>query len=59
MDSGGLNGGFAEGYSKAAIKLLESLQLDKSKNPSLKVNLIGLTPFYFNGKMMQKKLSGF
>lgn len=50
MDSGGLNGGFAEGYSKAAIKLLESLQLEKSKNPSLKVNLIGLTPFYFNGK---------
>ena len=37
MDSGGLNGGFAEGYSKAAIKLLESLQLDKSKNPSLNV----------------------
>lgn len=51
MDSGGSIGGFAEGYSKAALTLLKSLELKKAASPNpLCINLIGATDFYYNGK---------
>ena len=51
MDSGGSIGGFAEGYSKAALTLLKSLELKKAASPNpLCVNLLGATDFYYNGK---------
>ena len=51
MDSGGSIGGFAEGYSKAALTLLKSLELEKTARPDpLCVNLIGATDFYYNGR---------
>ncbi len=53
MDCGGLSGGFAEGWSKAAVRTLSKLSspaptlCEKSGRPRL--NLLGLTDFYFNG----------
>lgn len=52
MDSGGTIGCFAEGFSKACIKTLELLV--EGKEPvsikPLKVNLLGMTPYYYNGR---------
>lgn len=49
MDCGGIVGGFAEGYSKACIKVLQKF-VDKKDTPrSNTVNLLGLTEFYLNG----------
>lgn len=51
MDSGGLNGGFAEGYSKASLRLWQYLDLPVIKTKCrLGVNLLGCTTAYFNGK---------
>ena len=51
MDSGGLNGGFAEGYSKASLRLWQHLDLPEIKiKCCLGVNLLGCTTAYFNGK---------
>lgn len=51
MDSGGLNGGFAEGYSKANLRLWQYLDLPVIKTKCrLGVNLLGCTTAYFNGK---------
>lgn len=50
MDSGGIKGGFAEGYVAAALKILENIEFDIENNYEKSVNLIGLAPFYFNGK---------
>lgn len=50
MDSGGIKGGFAEGYVAAALKILESIEFDVKNNNEKLINLIGVTPFYFNGK---------
>ena len=51
MDSGGLRGGFAEGYSKASIRLWQYLDLPDIKiKCRLGVNLLGATTAYFNGR---------
>ena len=51
MDSGGLSGGFAEGYSKASIRLWQYLDLPDIKiKCRLGVNLLGATTAYFNGR---------
>lgn len=51
MDSGGLNGGFAEGYSRASLRLWQHLDLPAIKTKChLGVNLLGCTTAYFNGK---------
>lgn len=50
MDSGGVRGGFSEGYIMACLKILESLEFAKQNICNNKINLIGATPFYFNGK---------
>ncbi|WP_196598755.1 nitrogenase component 1 [Pectinatus frisingensis] len=49
MDCGGLLGGFAEGYAKAGVKLLQVLPLAVRKPVHKKINLLGLTDFYYNG----------
>lgn len=51
IDSGGLAGGFCEGYVKAAQGYLEQLPLDKSlKKEAKTVNLIGCTYNYYNSR---------
>ena len=51
LDSGGLNGGFAEGYSKASLRLWQYLDLPDIKIKCRSgVNLLGCTTAYFNGK---------
>lgn len=50
MDCGGMIGGFAEGYSKACIKVLQKF-VDPNDVPTARtVNLLGLTEFYLNGR---------
>jgi nitrogenase molybdenum-iron protein alpha/beta subunit len=50
FDSGGLTGGFAEGYVKASQATFKGLQLQKKiKTESCQVNLLGLTTGYYNG----------
>lgn len=49
MDCGGLVGGFAEGYNKAAITIIDKYarkNLEVKKNT---VNVLGLSDFYYNG----------
>lgn len=51
FDSGGMTGGFVEGYVKAAQTVLQSIELDKSKSvPNKKINLLGLSIGYYKGK---------
>lgn len=54
MDSGGTIGGFAEGFSRAMLKTFEQLDVEafaKNKTTkSLRVNLLGVTKFYYNGE---------
>lgn len=59
MDSGGTIGCFAEGFSKACIKTLE-LFLDAKKSANInpiKINLLGMTPYYYNGKADMEELA--
>lgn len=49
MDSGGTRGGFSEGYVLACLKVLDSIEFDKQDVHEKTINLIGATPFYFNG----------
>ncbi len=59
MDSGGIVGGFAEGYVKAALTLLNNLQFAKSndvKTEKPSVNILGLSDFYFNGVADRKEI---
>lgn len=49
VDSGGLKGGFAEGYSLAGLKLLQELNLHRQTVKPRTVNILGATPFYYNG----------
>ena len=49
MDSGGLDGGFAEGYAKASVALLRQSRWPKLPVRRGTVNVLGLTPFYYNG----------
>lgn len=50
MDCGGLLGGFAEGYAKAGIKILEAIADDGATAEENSVNILGMTPFYLNGQ---------
>lgn len=57
MDSGGLNGGFAEGYSKASLRLWHYLNVPDIKRKCQDgINLLGCTPAYFNGKNDLKEI---
>ncbi len=49
MDCGGLTGGFAEGYVKACLNLLQTLPPANRKTVKGTINILGLTDFYFNG----------
>ena len=50
LDSGGLYGGFAEGYSLTGLRCLECLGLAPRHKVELgTVNLLGLSPAYYNG----------
>ncbi|MGM9582619.1 MAG: nitrogenase component 1, partial [Phascolarctobacterium sp.] len=56
MDCGGLVGGFAEGYAKAALAVLEKF-LSKNDEPTeLAVNILGQTYFYLHGRDDTKEL---
>lgn len=50
LDCGGLLGGFAAGYVKAAELVINSLVKEKYALEPMKVNLLGTTEFYLNGK---------
>lgn len=50
IDTGGLKGGFSKGYEIAGLKLFEKLQLSRTKVLPRTVNLLGATPFYYNGE---------
>lgn len=62
MDCGGLVGGFAEGYVKAALAVIDKfakerlagVQEDEPKEKA--VNLLGLTDFYYNGVADTKEI---
>lgn len=56
LDCGGLLGGFAEGYVKAAELIINSQVKEKYKSEDLKVNLLGATEFYLNGKADIKEM---
>ncbi|MGM9568568.1 MAG: nitrogenase component 1, partial [Phascolarctobacterium sp.] len=50
MDCGGLLGGFVEGYTKAAITVLEKF-LARNDEPSKNtINILGQTDFYLHGR---------
>ncbi len=49
MDCGGMLGGFAEGYAKAGVKILDRLADDGVGLQKLAVNVLGCTDFYLNG----------
>lgn len=57
MDCGGMVGGFAEGYVKAAISILRKfLQNNVSALPNT-VNILGVTDFYLHGNADTKEIS--
>lgn len=56
MDCGGLVGGFAEGYTKAALAVLEKFAKENVTAQENKVNLLGLTDFYYNGVADRKEI---
>ena len=57
FDSGGLTGGFAEGYVKASLAVLDTLPLQSCSRPEpQRVNLLGLTTGYYNGVNDRREL---
>jgi nitrogenase molybdenum-iron protein alpha/beta subunit len=57
FDSGGLTGGFAEGYVKASLAVLDTLSLQPNPHPEPQwVNLLGLTTGYYNGVNDRREL---
>lgn len=57
MDCGGMIGGFAEGYARAAKKSLEALVTAQPKErKALAVNLIGQTDYYLQGAADTREL---
>ena len=50
MDCGGLVGGFAEGYAKAALAVLEKFLSRDDEPVEHRVNLLGQTDFYLHGR---------
>ncbi len=57
MDSGGLIGGFAEGYTKAAITFFEKYSDENVEADSQSINLLGLSDFYYNGVADRKEIN--
>lgn len=49
MDCGGMTGGFAEGYAKAGVRILQAVAEDNVSAAENTVNILGMTPFYLNG----------
>lgn len=49
FDSGGLTGGFAEGWQKASIAVMDAVNSDGREKEAAAVNLIGVTDGYYNG----------
>ncbi|MDY4921177.1 MAG: nitrogenase component 1 [Phascolarctobacterium sp.] len=56
MDCGGMVGGFAEGYAKAGMKVLEKFAKDNVTCEAGSVNVLGMTPFYLNGSADSKEM---
>ena len=57
MDCGGMIGGFAEGYARAAQKALESLvTAQQGERRPLAVNLVGQTDYYLQGAADTREL---
>lgn len=61
MDCGGLLGGFAEGWSRACVQALAKLSggrtdTYKQEQERPRVNLLGVTDFYFNGRADRQEL---
>ncbi len=56
MDCGGLIGGFAEGYGRACISVLEKIADAAPEIKKGSVNLLGLSDFYYNGVEDRKEL---
>lgn len=56
MDCGGLVGGFVEGYAKAAITFFEKYATEKVEVLPKKINLLGLSDFYYNGEADRKEI---
>lgn len=50
FDSGGLIGGFAEGWRKASLAMLESMDMVALGREPTAVNLLGITDGYYNGQ---------
>ena len=57
MDCGGLVGGFAEGYAKAAITFFEKYANQNVEVAPKKINLLGLSDFYYNGVADRKEIT--
>ncbi len=49
LDCGGMLGGFAAGYSAAAVKVAEQFASDTEQPQPSAVNLLGMTDFYLHG----------
>ena len=56
MDCGGLVGGFAEGYVKAQLAVLEKLVDEAEEAQPNVINIIGQTDFYLNGRADSKEI---
>ena len=56
LDSGGMVGGFAEGYAKAAKKLFAQLLPQTATAKSLAVNILGQSEFYLQGAADTREL---
>ncbi len=50
MDSGGMIGGFAAGYAKAAKLVIDTAFVDTVQAQPLTVNLLGMTDYYLHSK---------
>ena len=56
MDCGGLVGGFAEGYTKAAIAVVDKFSNKNLEVQANSVNVLGLSDFYYNGTADRKEI---
>lgn len=56
MDCGGIIGGFAAGYSRAAVKIFKALLPKTSAVVPRTVNILGVTDFYLHGAEDRKEL---
>ncbi len=56
MDCGGLVGGFAEGYSKACLKIIKQFVKPVAQVAPGRINLLGLSDFTYNGRADREEL---